>query len=106
LLGKREGYAIDLEAVIRAAAESGTALEINGQPDRLDLDDTWARRAKEAGVVLMLSTDAHAVGHFAPNMRYAVATARRGWVEARNVLNAMPIAELQRWRKRTRLPAA
>lgn len=93
LLGRREGYAVDLEAVLRVARETGVALEINSQPDRLDLDDVWARRAKDMGVMLTIDTDAHSTGHLAL-MRYGLGVARRGWLEARNVLNTLPLAEL------------
>ncbi len=93
LIGKREGYQLDLEAVIRAAAQLGTALEIDSQPDRLDLDGIWARRAKELGVTLAIDSDAHSRDHLA-FLRYGVATARRGWLEKRNVLNALPLDRL------------
>jgi DNA polymerase (family 10) len=93
LLGKREPYAIDLDAVIRVARETGTALEIDAYPDRLDLSDEAARRAVEACVKLTIDSDAHASAHFAA-LDYGVAVARRGWVEARHVLNTLPVDEL------------
>lgn len=93
LLGKREAYAIDLDGVIRAVRELGVALEIDSQPDRLDLDDVWARRAIEAGVLLAIDSDAHAASQLGL-IRYGVATARRGWVEKANVLNALPLDHL------------
>jgi len=93
LLTKRAGYAIDLETVIRVAAKVGTALEINSQPDRLDLDDVWARRAKELGATLVINTDAHSRDHLR-FIRYGVATARRGWIEKRDVLNTLPLDKL------------
>ncbi len=93
LIGKREGYALDLEAVIREAARLGTALEIDSQPDRLDLDGIWARRAKEMGVTLAVDSDAHSRDHLA-FVRYGVATARRGWIERSDVLNALPLERL------------
>ncbi|TAK37198.1 MAG: DNA polymerase/3'-5' exonuclease PolX [Chloroflexota bacterium] len=95
LLGKRPEYAVDLEAVIRAAAEAGTALEVNSQPDRMDLDAGWARRAKEAGAILVIDTDSHA-GDQLRNIRYGVAIARRGWIEAKDVLNTLPLDKLLR----------
>jgi len=85
---------VDLEAVVRVAVEQGVALEIDGQPDRLDLDDTWARRAKEAGVMLVCNSDAHAVRQL-DYMRYAVATARRGWAEPQGILNTLPLKALR-----------
>jgi DNA polymerase (family 10) len=90
MLGKREPYAIDLDEVIRVARETGTALEIDAYPDRLDLADEAARRAVEAGVRLTIDSDAHAAAHFA-TLDYGVAVARRGWVEARHVLNTLPV---------------
>jgi DNA polymerase (family 10) len=93
MLGKREPYAIDLDTVIRVARETGTALEIDAYPDRLDLSDEAARRVVEAGVNLTIDSDAHASAHFAA-LDYGVAVARRGWVEARLVLNTLPVDEL------------
>ncbi len=93
LLLRRPEYEVDLEAVIRVAAEAGVALEVNGQPDRLDLDDVWARRAKEAGALLACDSDAHSVRQL-DHMRFAVATARRGWVTAPDVLNTLPRGRL------------
>lgn len=88
LLGERDSITVDIEAVFRAAAQTGTALEINAMPDRLDLKDTHIFRARELGVKLSLGTDAHAAEHL-PLMRYGVGIARRGWCEARHVLNAL-----------------
>ncbi|MDI3280643.1 MAG: DNA polymerase/3'-5' exonuclease PolX [Bacillota bacterium] len=93
LLGQREASALDLERVIALAAETGTALEINSFPDRLDLTDLMARRAAEAGVALVINTDAHAVDQL-DYIEYGVATARRGWIGARHVLNTLPLTEL------------
>jgi DNA polymerase (family 10) len=94
LVGKREPYAIDLEAVFRAAAETGTFLEINSFPERLDLVDAHARRAIELGVTLAVNTDAHAPVHF-ENIRYGIAMARRGWAQPSNVLNTAGLAALR-----------
>lgn len=93
LLLRRAPYDVDLDAVVEAAARRGVALEIDGQPDRLDLDDVWSRRAWERGVVLVCDSDAHTAGQLA-YMRYAVVTARRGWVEPTGVLNALPLERL------------
>jgi len=89
LLGEREAIALDMEAIFRAAAQTGTALEINAMPDRLDLKDIHIFRARELGVRLSLGTDAHATEHL-PLMRFGVGIARRGWAEARHVLNTLP----------------
>lgn len=88
LLGERDSIAVDMEAVFRAAARTGTVLEINAMPDRLDLKDTHIFRARELGVKLSLGTDAHADEHL-PLMRYGVGIARRGWAEAGHVLNTL-----------------
>jgi DNA polymerase (family 10) len=94
LIGRREPYAVDMEAVFQAAARTGTVLEINSFPERLDLSDSLARRAQELGVMLVVNTDAHAPAHLA-NIRYGVAVARRAWAEPRNVLNSLPYDELR-----------
>jgi DNA polymerase (family 10) len=88
LLGGREAIALDMEAVFRAAARTGTALEINAMPDRLDLKDIHIFRARELGVKLSLGTDAHATEHL-PLMRFGVGIARRGWAEAGHLLNTL-----------------
>ena len=93
LIGQREGIALDFEAVVTEAARTGTMLEINAQPNRLDLDGEHARRAIEVGVTLTLGTDAHHAEGLAV-MPLAVATARRGWAEARHVANTLPLEEL------------
>ena len=79
--------------------ETGTFLEINGQPDRLDLSDTHARLAADAGAGIVLSSDAHSVGALA-YLDLALAQARRGWLSAANVVNARPWAEVRKLRKR------
>ena len=86
LIGRREPYAIDVEAVVEAAARTGTMLEINGNPNRRDLSEQHARLAAEAGVTIVLNTDAHGVDTLS-NMAYAVATARRAWLTAANIAN-------------------
>lgn len=99
LIGSREAYPLDMERIVEHAAETGCALEINAQPDRLDLDDTHARMARDAGVMLSIGTDAHATGHFAA-MRYGVGQARRGWVTAADVLNTRSLSDLRKRVKR------
>jgi DNA polymerase (family 10) len=93
IINHRPPNALDLDAVIEVALETGVALEVNGLPDRLDLAGPDARRAVEAGVLLVVSTDAHSVRGLA-NMELAVATARRGWATAADVLNTRPLAEV------------
>ena len=95
-LGSRPPIDFDRDAVFRAAARAGTALEINSFPDRLDLGDELARRAQELGVLFAISSDAHATRHL-DNMRYGVGTAQRGWVRQENVVNTWPLARLRRF---------
>lgn len=94
LLNRRPPYAFDAEAVLRAAAAAGTAVELNGQPDRLDADEVRARRAKELGAPLALGSDAHSTGELA-FMDEAVTTARRAWLEPSDVLNCLTARELR-----------
>ncbi|HVN74995.1 MAG TPA: PHP domain-containing protein [Thermoanaerobaculaceae bacterium] len=89
LLLAREGYTVDLEAVLQAAAESGAAVEINAHPFRLDLDWRWVRRAVALGVPISIGPDAHDPGGLA-DVRWGVGIARKGWATARDVLNARP----------------
>jgi len=96
IIGKRDPYEVDMDAVLRAAVETNTAMEINSQPDRLDLKDTDARLAKDLGVMLAIDSDAHAIRQL-DLVEYGISTARRGWVEPGNVLNALPLDELLRW---------
>jgi DNA polymerase (family 10) len=97
LLGKRPGYEIDLGAVLDALARTGTAIEVSGQPERLDLDADGIRAAIERGVMLVLNTDAHAHDQIGGLMRYAVGTARRGGATAESILNTRDYASLRRW---------
>lgn len=95
LIEAREGYQIDMERIIAHAKQSGCVLEVNAQPDRLDLNDVHCRMAKDAGVRLSIATDAHAPTqlHF---MRYGVEQARRGWIAADDVVNTRPLDALKR----------
>jgi DNA polymerase (family X) len=99
MIGRREPYDIDVEAVADAGARTGTMLEINGNPNRRDLSDRHARVAAEAGVVICLNTDAHGVDTMG-NMAYAVATARRAWLTAEQVANTRSWREFQKLRKK------
>jgi DNA polymerase (family 10) len=96
LIGQREPYAVDLGEVLRTARRHGKAVEVNGYPDRLDLDGVGVRRAHEAGVLLAVNTDAHMLDHLG-YMALGVATARRGWAEKDEVVNTWPLARLQAW---------
>jgi len=86
LIGRREPYAIDVEALVEAAARTGTMLELNGNPNRRDLSEQHARLAAEAGVTIVLNADAHGVDTLG-NMIYAVATARRAWLTPDDIAN-------------------
>jgi DNA polymerase (family 10) len=102
----REPYAFDVDAVFAAAARAGVALEINCQVSRLDLNDVHARLAKERGVRLIISTDAHSRTAFS-RLRWGITVARRAWLEPADVLNTRPFAEfraaLRRHRGQTRV---
>jgi DNA polymerase (family 10) len=99
LLNRREPFEMDVETVLTAAAELGVAVELNANPNRLDLSDVHVLRAKELGAKVVISTDAHSPGGL-DNMRFGVDQARRGWLEVGNVLNAMPVAEFMTWLRR------
>src|SRR5918996_1677105 len=98
-LNRRDPYDIDFEAVLEGALETGTFLEINSQPDRLDLIDTHARAAAQAGVGVVVSTDAHRV-HELTNLELGVAQARRGWLSADHVVNTRSWRDVQRMLRR------
>ena len=92
LISTREGYQVDIEAIIEKAAQTGTALEINAYYDRLDLQDIYVKRAKERGVKIIIGTDAHNMGQLWM-MELGVGIARRGWLEKKDVLNTLPRGE-------------
>jgi DNA polymerase (family 10) len=100
LIERRAPYPIDIDRVIAKAVETGTFLEINANPDRRDLNDVYAKAAGEAGVTILIDSDAH-WPHTLANMRYGVATARRAWLTAEQVANTRPWAELDKLRKRS-----
>ena len=96
ILNQRNGWEIDMEAVIEAAADNGVALELNAQPDRLDLDWRWVRKARERGVLIAINTDAHRIAHL-DYIGLGVSMGRKGWLEAADVINTLEadaIAEL------------
>jgi DNA polymerase (family 10) len=95
LVGHYEGYALDFEALYAAAADSGTALEIDGAPSHMDLDGERARAAVAAGVTLAIDSDCHRVQALGRQMRFGVGTARRGWIEAPAVLNSRSLAAVR-----------
>ncbi|MFB7176783.1 DNA polymerase/3'-5' exonuclease PolX [Streptomyces sp. NPDC056257] len=95
-IGKRPGIDADFDAVFKACARAGTALEVNAHPERLDLRDEDILRAKRYGVKFAVNSDAHATTHL-PYMRYGVATAQRGWLTADDVVNTWPLTRLRRF---------
>jgi DNA polymerase (family 10) len=99
LIPDREGADLDMDAILNAAAETGVALEINAHPSRLDLDDMYARRAKELGIPISINTDAHSEGDF-DMLFYGVAIARRAWLTKNDVINAWSTDKLLKWLKK------
>lgn len=102
LINKRPAYEVDLEAILQVSKETGTILEINAQPDRLDLCDIDAKRAKEKyGILFSIGTDAHDIRSFSL-LRYGVYVARRAWLQKEDILNSFPWEELKKRLKRNR----
>jgi DNA polymerase (family X) len=95
LIGKREPYPVDMPEIIKAAGDDGVMLEINAQPDRLDLHDLDVQMARANGVKLVVNTDAHRVQEL-DCMRYGVDQARRGWCEAKDVANTCHLAAFKK----------
>ncbi len=100
-IGRRDAVDVDLDVVFAAAARTGTALEINSYPDRLDLRDEHVLWARRHGACFAVDTDSHAIGHL-DVMRYGVATAQRGWLTSDDVINAWPLAKLRRFLQKKR----
>ena len=90
-----DGYDVDLEAVLQAAAESGTMVEINAQPKRLDIDWVACKRAKALGVKIVINPDAHGTEELGL-FEYGVDVARRGWLERRDVFNTQTLSQVQK----------
>jgi DNA polymerase (family X) len=95
LLGERAGYAIDLERVLAAAKERGCCIELNAHPMRLDIDEHACRLARNMGVKVAIGTDAHSTDGLL-NMKYGIGQARRGWLEAKDILNTRPLPEMMK----------
>ncbi len=95
LIGERDAYQIDMEAILKEAKRHGVAFEINAYPLRLDLNDHHAKMAKEYGIPIVISTDTHLTQHF-EYMKYGVSIARRGWLEKKDVLNCLEYEELMK----------
>jgi len=99
LIPDREGADLDMDAILNAASETGVALEINAHPSRLDLDDMYARRAKELGIPISINTDSHSEEDF-DNLFYGVAIARRAWLTKNDVINTWSTKKLLDWLKK------
>ncbi|SFB24380.1 DNA polymerase (family 10) [Lentibacillus halodurans] len=99
LIGRRKGYSVDVERLIERAKETNTALEINANPNRLDLSSEWVRLAQEAGVNIAINTDAHDY-HMLDHMKYGVSAARKGWIEKDTVMNTWPKQKLMAFMNR------
>jgi DNA polymerase (family 10) len=95
LIGQRNPYEVDLDKVFDAARSAGVCMEINSHPDRLDLSDIHCRKAKDAGVMMAIGTDAHRTEHLS-YIKYGIITARRGWLERKDVLNTLRWKELSK----------
>jgi DNA polymerase (family 10) len=98
LINAREPYAIDLDEVLRAAKAFGVAIELNAQPERLDLNDVQIRRARDLGVLVTINTDAHNINQLR-YMSYGIDQARRGWLDKRHVVNTMIWPQIEKWIK-------
>ncbi|ABF41390.1 DNA polymerase X family protein [Candidatus Koribacter versatilis Ellin345] len=94
LLLRRDAYALDMDAVMKAAAQHRVAMELNASPDRLDLSDVHLRMARERGIPLVINTDAHHTSHF-DLLKYGILQARRAWLTKKNVLNTLPIEKFK-----------
>jgi DNA polymerase (family 10) len=101
LIDTREPYDVDMLRIVRHARERGCFLELNAHPERLDLLDIHCQLAKDEGVLVAVSTDAHSVQDFV-NLKYGVGQARRGWLEKKDVLNTRGLTELRRLLKAAR----
>lgn len=99
LLNEREPYAVDVERVIQAAKKNNKLLELNAYPNRLDLYDVYCRKAKELGVKICIGTDSHSIDQLG-NMSFGVDTARRGWLEKKDILNTMTLEKLMKYLNR------
>ncbi len=99
MINKRSGYDINMDKILKEAADKGCYLEINSHPDRIDLSDRYVRKAKDADVKLAISTDSHSIGNF-NYIKYGVAQARRGWMGKNNIINTRSWQELKELLKR------
>lgn len=99
LIQKREPYEIDIDEIIATAKRTGTILEIDAFPDRLDLKDEYIRKCVHAGVCMSIDSDAHALSHF-QYLEYGIAQARRGWASKNDIVNAWPLEKMLEFLKK------
>ncbi len=100
LLGKRDPYEVDMEQLMESARDTGTIMELNSFPGRLDLNDVHCKMAKDYGVLIAISTDAHNAMQMRDVIKYGVATARRGWLESKDVVNTRGLEDIRGLLKR------
>jgi DNA polymerase (family 10) len=100
LINKRQQYEVDVERIMQAAKERGCFLEINAQPERLDLNDVYCKLAKEMQLKLAISTDAHSISQL-DFMRFGIFQARRGWLGPKDIINTRSLTGLKKLLKRT-----
>jgi DNA polymerase (family 10) len=93
LIGERDAYEVDMDEILKTAKETGTAMEINAYPLRLDLSDIYAKKAKELRIPIVISTDAHVTTQF-NFMSYGVSIARRSWLEKEDIANTLEVKQL------------
>lgn len=93
IINRREAIDLDIDEVIKLAKKTGTILEIDAFPDRLDIKDEYIRKCVEAGVKMSISSDAHSVSHFKV-LEFGIAQARRGWAEKKDIINAWPVDKM------------
>ncbi len=93
IINRREAYDVDMDELIKTAKKTGTVMEIDAYPDRLDLKDEYIRKCVEAGVKMSIDSDAHSPTHF-QYLEYGIAQARRGWAEKKNIVNTRPVGEM------------
>jgi len=98
IINKREPYEVDMEEIIKTAKRTGTILEIDAYPDRLDLKDEYIRKCVETGVKLAIDSDAHSITHFA-YLEYGIAQARRGWATKNDIINAWSLDKMLKFLK-------
>ena len=93
IINRREPIEIDIDEIIKAAKRTGTVLEIDTYPDRLDIKDDYIKKCVEAGVKMSIDSDAHSAAHF-KYLEHGIAQARRGWAEKKDIINAWPLEKM------------